>query len=262
VERLLLRTTRSSEGVFLLALEGTDDLALVAAVIEVGSSSQDAAILEVLAARPGLNAQEVARELLGPAIAWARSGGRQALTAAASGGVSGLGPLLASAGFSLAHEEVRLERAGDLPLPASRELPPELTWDGLAPSRAAEAHAALAEIFAATLLFFLSPVEVFQEAVASCSIMGRLLLDEGRLVGLVQWVPGDPVVLRTVGLRAGYRGRGLGTVLMGQMLREAGVRGRTVTLETEARNHSALALYERFGFRVRERLAWLRVPLR
>lgn len=264
VERLLLRTTRSSDGVFLLASEGTDELALVAAVIDVGSSSQSPAILEVLAARSGLDAHEVGRHLLGPAIAWARSGGRQALETAASGGVSGLGPVLASAGFSLAHEEVRMERAAGVPLPEpSRDLPPGFVWDVLDRTRAAEAHAALAEIFAATPLSFLSALDVFQEAVSGCSIMGRLLLDEGKLAGLVQWVPGgDPVALRTVGLRAGYRGRGLGAALMEEVLRQPGVAGRMVTLETEAQNRRALALYQRFEFKICARVAWLRLPLR
>jgi GNAT superfamily N-acetyltransferase len=262
VERLLLRTTRSAEGVFLLASARTGELALVAAVVEVGTSSQGAAILEVLAARPGWEGPDLARHLLEPAIAWARGGGRKALEMAATGVFGDLRDLLTSAGFSLAHEEVRMERPADARCPdASPDLPPGFTWDVLDSARARETHAALAEIFAATPLFFLSPLAVFEEAIASCSVMGRLLLEDGGVAGVVQWVPGDPVVLRTVGLRPRYRGRGLGAALMKQALREPSVVGRKVSLETEGQNHAALALYAGFEFRICERIPWLRLVL-
>jgi ribosomal protein S18 acetylase RimI-like enzyme len=79
-----------------------------------------------------------------------------------------------------------------------------------------------------------------------------VLLDGQRIAGLVQVINrGDRGELRIVGRTPAYRGMGIGPRLISEALRvlaAAGARG--VSLEVEARNEDALALYQRFSFAV------------
>jgi ribosomal protein S18 acetylase RimI-like enzyme len=65
-----------------------------------------------------------------------------------------------------------------------------------------------------------------------------------------------------VGRTPAYRGAGIGQRLISEalrVLRAAGVRG--VSLDVEARNEDALALYRRFGFEVVARAPTFARPL-
>lgn len=55
--------------------------------------------------------------------------------------------------------------------------------------------------------------------------------------------------IQTIGVRLAHQGKGLGAVLLTELLEEAGRRGcRAVFLEVRADNEPAQRLYEKFGF--------------
>lgn len=84
----------------------------------------------------------------------------------------------------------------------------------------------------------------------------------GEAVGRL-YVARDPDEIRVldIALLDAWRGQGLGSTLVGQLLAEAGASGRRVTLHVEE-NNPAARLYHRLGFRQTEihglyrRMAW------
>ena len=65
------------------------------------------------------------------------------------------------------------------------------------------------------------------------------------------WLVFDEIHINNVAIRPGFRGRGLGTALLGHVMAEAGRLGaKRATLEVRASNGDALRLYERLGFYV------------
>jgi ribosomal protein S18 acetylase RimI-like enzyme len=94
----------------------------------------------------------------------------------------------------------------------------------------------------------------------------RVVEVDGRAAGrLVVHRGSDEVRIVDVSLLPEHRGRGLGTTLVGDVLAEAGDRGRRVTIHVE-RTNPALRLYARLGFRLAEDrgvylfLEWLPPP--
>jgi ribosomal-protein-alanine N-acetyltransferase len=66
---------------------------------------------------------------------------------------------------------------------------------------------------------------------------------------LCRWFVADEVHVLNVAVAPAYRGRGLGTALMGEALREArDAQARAVTLEVRRSNSDGRRLYESFGF--------------
>jgi ribosomal-protein-alanine N-acetyltransferase len=66
---------------------------------------------------------------------------------------------------------------------------------------------------------------------------------------LCRWFVADEVHVLNVAVAPAYRGRGLGTALMEEALREArDARARAVTLEVRRSNVDGRRLYESFGF--------------
>ncbi|MET8354138.1 GNAT family N-acetyltransferase [Micromonospora sp. NPDC005206] len=75
--------------------------------------------------------------------------------------------------------------------------------------------------------------------------------------------------LERVEIHPGYQGRGMGSQLIGQLLREAAGRGLPVVLDVLDINHGARALYRRLGFQnvnrhgannIRIRMRWTPQP--
>jgi [ribosomal protein S18]-alanine N-acetyltransferase len=67
----------------------------------------------------------------------------------------------------------------------------------------------------------------------------------------VFWTVLDQAELGNVAVTSAWRGRGLGAVLVGEVLKRAAVRGiRDVFLEVRPSNTVARRLYEQFGFRM------------
>ncbi len=63
------------------------------------------------------------------------------------------------------------------------------------------------------------------------------------------WLVADEMHINNVAVLPGYRGRGVGTLLLTHVLQEAARAGaRGATLEVRASNVPALRLYERLGF--------------
>ncbi len=73
---------------------------------------------------------------------------------------------------------------------------------------------------------------------------------EGRVVGYGGiWVILDEAHLTTLAIDQIYRGQGIGTALLQELIENAVRAGaRTMTLEVRPSNLAALRLYERFGF--------------
>ena len=94
--------------------------------------------------------------------------------------------------------------------------------------------------------------------------MWRVLLDGGRIAGLVRAVPhGARGELRIVGRVPAYRGRGLGPRLVAEGLRllaEAGA--GDVDLRWRPTMNARLDLYRRFGFEVVARTPVFALALR
>ncbi len=76
-----------------------------------------------------------------------------------------------------------------------------------------------------------------------------VVLSRGEEAGWLYVDRSEPAIhVIDVALLPAYRGRGLGTALLGDILDEADDAGRSVTLSVEGQN-SVRSLYERLGFR-------------
>ncbi|OAT79958.1 ribosomal protein S18-alanine N-acetyltransferase [Desulfotomaculum copahuensis] len=68
------------------------------------------------------------------------------------------------------------------------------------------------------------------------------------------WLILDEAHVTNVAVHAAFRGRGLGMMLMLELMRRAALAGAArMTLEVRASNHTARRLYERLGFKERGR---------
>jgi ribosomal protein S18 acetylase RimI-like enzyme len=255
---LLLELTSDPAGVIVI---GDDDgPALVATVVDRARNGADAASLETLGVRAPIAAAPFTRLVIEPAVAFARAGERRALHVALPPALlpaDGAAQALREAGFAHAYDTFAMGRPASAPAPASPEpLPAGWSWAALDASRVEEAHAALLEIFRDAPSTNTPPLEEFREAVVSGAARWSVLLDGGRLAGLVRIVlhgagAGIRGEIRVLGRAPLYRGRGLGPRLMAEGLRllRGGGAG-DVDLTVEAENERALDLYRRFGFEV------------
>jgi ribosomal-protein-alanine N-acetyltransferase len=84
------------------------------------------------------------------------------------------------------------------------------------------------------------------------NILATYLIAEtgGEVIGYVGiWVVQDECHIMTFAVAEGWRGQGIASMLMLEMLKTARGAGATCyTLEVRASNAAALALYEKFGF--------------
>ena len=165
--------------------------------------------------------------------------------------------MLGAAGFAHAYDSFSMSRAADAPEPPE---PPLLaagwSWETLDAARAPQAHARWWRYFATRPRPSTPPLAEFRQSLASGANVWRVLLDGQRIAGLVRVAAhGRHGELRVVGRAPAYKGAGIGPRLISEalrLLRAAGAGG--VSLEVEARNEDALALYRRFDFQVVERV--------
>lgn len=111
------------------------------------------------------------------------------------------------------------------------------------------AGAGFADLFAATLAGSLDLPELTGSRSAAAELAGHpvgermVAVAGGRAVGAVLLGPGE---VRYLGLVPAARGRGLGDAVLTQVLEQLGGK---IHLSCDARNHPALRLYDRHGFR-------------
>jgi ribosomal-protein-alanine N-acetyltransferase len=94
-----------------------------------------------------------------------------------------------------------------------------------------------------------SPRFFLQELQVSCA-RSSLVESGGKILGYVLfWLLPDAVDVHNIAVRTEYRRRGIGRMLLNQVLAEAGRRRATrVTLEVRKSNTAAQKLYQSFGF--------------
>ena len=254
LRRLMLGLTSAPAGVLIVEDRGAP--VLVAAVVDRTTNDARAANLELLGVRGLVTSEVFARCVVEPALAFARGGERLALQiplGAIGTGIVDAEGVLRAAGFAHAYDSFTMSRAADAPEPPE---PPLLaagwSWETLDAARAPLAHDALVEIFRDAASTSVPPPAEFRQSLVSGGIVWRVLLDGQRIAGLVQVASRhDRGELRIVGRTPAYRGAGIGPRLISEALRVLGAAGvRGVSLEVEARNEDALALYRRFGFEV------------
>ncbi len=107
------------------------------------------------------------------------------------------------------------------------------------------------------------PAEEMAALIANASTLAAAALDpaSGRLRGFVlARLAADEAEILTIAVEPSARGKGVGRALLAENLRQAGRAGaRTMFLEVDQENASALALYERLGFvKVGERTGYYR----
>jgi ribosomal protein S18 acetylase RimI-like enzyme len=266
LRRLMLGLTSAPAGVLVVDDRGTP--VVVAVVVDRTTNGADAANLELLGVRGPVASEVFARCVVEPALAFARGGERRALQVPLgpiAAGITDAAGVLRAAGFAHAYDSFSMARPADAPEPPE---PPLLaagwSWQTLDAARAPQAHEALVEIFRDAASTSMPPLAEFRQSLVPGGKVWRVLLDGQRIAGLVQVINrGDHGEIRVVGRTPAYRGAGIGPRLISEalrVLRGAGARG--VSLEVEARNEDALALYRRFGFAVVTRAATFARPVR
>ncbi len=204
-----------------------------------------------------LRHQETGAAALGAAMPQAVLGGN------ADEGHTDAQELLRDHGYQVAFTLVRLSRPVDAvpipPLPAGLRLRPVRSEHHPA------IHAAIEECFADDRLGFIAVG--YDEYLADARDTGLWVVawDGDEVAGLIVNEREDDgrVDSPWVAVRAAYRGRGLAAALLARSLttmREHGA--RTAVIRTVAENpHRTVALYERAGYRVVQRLPRFRKPL-
>ncbi len=87
----------------------------------------------------------------------------------------------------------------------------------------------------------LTPLRAFEaQGVQGARAVGRLVSDDAR---------DDLILLMDIALLPEYRGRGIGTAILHELLQAADRAGKTVMLHVEP-NNPALRLYQRLGFEI------------
>ena len=91
----------------------------------------------------------------------------------------------------------------------------------------------------------------FWEEAANERTVYLLALDDEKVIGYAgTWILDDEAQITNVAVAPEYRGKKVGAGLMEHLIEEAKKRGATrMTLEVRPSNASAIALYERFGFK-------------
>jgi ribosomal protein S18 acetylase RimI-like enzyme len=265
IRRLLLDLTSDPAGAFVFMDD--EGPALVCTVIDLAPNGAGGANLEILGARAPVLGALFAELVVGPAVAFARRGGRRGLQVALYPWLvdaEGAERALANSGFARIFDQFVMRRPAGAAAP-SAPVPPlddGWRWAPLDDAHIEAAHSALAEMFRGAPSFSLAPLDDFRRAVGSGASEWRVLFDDADIAGLVQVsAQGEHGTLRTVGRRPAYRGRGLGTRLVGEGLRLLLAHGaRDVELEVAADNVRALTLYRGFGFEVATQMPVLALP--
>jgi hypothetical protein len=186
---LLLELTGDPAGVFVIRDDG--GIVLAATIVDRAPNGAGAASLETLGVRAPLPTAIFARLVVEPAVAFVRAGACRALHVALPPSrlpADGAEGALRDAGFAHSHDTFDMRRpASSLAAPPDPPpLPDSWSWAALDGAHADEAHAALAEIFRGAPSANLMPLPDFRQGVISGAARWRVLLDDGRIAGLVR----------------------------------------------------------------------------
>ena len=93
--------------------------------------------------------------------------------------------------------------------------------------------------------------EAFWQEAASGRAFYLLVLEDERIIGYAgTWIILDEAQITNVAIAPEYRGQGIGSQLMKELICQVKARGATaMTLEVRPSNAPAIALYTSFGFR-------------
>ena len=93
--------------------------------------------------------------------------------------------------------------------------------------------------------------EAFWQEAASERAFYLLVLEDEKIIGYAgTWIILDEAQITNVAIAPEYRGQGIGSQLMTELIRQVKARGATaMTLEVRPSNAPAIALYTSFGFR-------------
>ncbi len=93
--------------------------------------------------------------------------------------------------------------------------------------------------------------EAFWQEAASERAFYLLVLEDERIIGYAgTWIILDEAQITNVAIAPEYRGQGIGSQLMKELICQVKARGATaMTLEVRPSNAPAIALYTSFGFR-------------
>ena len=220
---LLLELTSDPAGVFVI--RDDDGIVLAATVVDRAPNGAGAASLETLGVRAPLPTAIFARLVVEPAVAFVRAGACRALHVALPPTrlpADGAERALRDAGFAHAHDTFEMRR----PASTRRRRPIRRRFRMPGRGRRSTARAPTRRTrrsrryFAARRSANLMPLADFRRGVTSGASRWRVLLDGGRIAGLVRAVPhGARGELRIVGRVPAYRGRGLGPRLVAEGLR-------------------------------------------
>jgi len=265
VRRLLCTMTSAPAGVLLWGDDAGPVMAGV--VIDRAINAAGAANLELLGARKPLDPDELWARMVAPALAFVRGGSSRALHVSLYPWLvesEAAETLLRGHGFLPVCQLLVMRRTDEEAIPHPPALETGWRWAPLEESRVEEAHGVIAAAFAEASSFSLSPLADFRRTVATDPSAWQTLLDGERIAGMVRVVALEPGAGRVgmVARHPAHRGRGLGPHLVARGLRVLAERGaRDITLDVEAANERALALYRSFGFQVVTRTPVLGIEL-
>lgn len=246
----LLGTMVSGPG-SIIDLGDADGRILVAALVDTCTNATDAAELLLVGARAG--APDVAQFtlLLDEAERSAAAGPRSSLEIALTPMVAPHAALLRRRGYAHAYDLCRMSVSLDGFTAATD---PE--WRDLDPSSVDAAHGLLLAAFAEVPGTGTPALAEFRRNAASSPAGSRrILVLDGVAAAYVHVippeVPGGAGDVNVIAREPRYRGRGVGGRALGEALRRLRAAGAAAArLEVVAMNRTALALYERQGFRV------------
>ena len=255
IRRLLTTLTSSSRGVQLLT-DGTR-LVLVATVVDRIQNGRNAAHLAIIGCAEELPGPAFRALVLDQAAEFASQSGKRSVHLEWTPQVLDLDEALARGGFRHGFDMYTMRMPVD-----SRSPPPPadpLVWSPLDASRVAEVHDLLLAAFHDAAATLVPPLDEFSPAALAAPDRWHLLLEAGRVAGIARVaVHGSEGQVRTLARHPAQRGRGLGRLLLDRAVRQLTVRDgvESVTLEVEADNVRATALYTDYGFKLVNRVPW------
>lgn len=252
--RRLLDELSPPEGVVELQLDGR--CVFVGAVVDRCENLHDAALLEVLGWDRATPLDLLLAEATPVAIAVGRRAGRANLSLSLPAHRTGA---LAAQGWTLGEASYVLERdVSPWPTPP---LPPGAAWEDLSPLGVAEHYDVVRAAFAQDPGMMLPDLDTFAAASLGAALPVRVLRAQVDPAG--ERLGGDEIAfaravledngrvgyIASIGRAPGWKGRGLGPVVLAEVIRQLVARGvYRLRLGVTATNTSAYELYRRAGF--------------
>lgn len=145
---------------------------------------------------------------------------------------------------------------------AAREI--AAPWVDAGPETVADYHRCVREAFSTVPGSMISSREDFTKAVLANEPPARLLLDGARVIAFVRVERlGEGAEIASLGRDPGWRGKGLGDTILAEAIRLARtLRPTSLRLTVATANHTALELYQRWGFQVAQEIRVFRKGVR